>query len=221
MTPVLKALGALLAYPAAELVAAMPEIDALVAAEPRLPRRAKRELAALAARLATADLIDLQEAYVGLFDRGRRTSLHLFEHVHGDSRDRGQAMVDLKDVYGRAGFVLAPGELPDYLPAVLEYQSQRPFAEAADMLGDCAHIVRSIGEALARDGSGYAAIAAALLALVGAEGLAREPAAVAAEVALPSLDDEWREEPVHFGPPGGCGANAPAPSVVHFVPRRP
>lgn len=218
MTPVLKALGALLGYPSAELVAALPEIEALVAAETRLPPAVGAELAMLAGELATSDLLDLQERYVGLFDRGRRTSLHLFEHVHGDSRDRGQAMVDLKGVYVRAGFVLAPGELPDYLPAVLEYLSQRPFAETLDMLGDCAHIVRAIGEALARDGSRYAAIARALLALVGAEGLA--PGSAAVELDLPALDDEWREEPVLFGPRGGCSAGASSSSVVHFVPRR-
>ncbi len=217
MSGVLKALGALLTYPTPELVAALPEIDALVAAERRLPAALRGELAALAAELGSADLLDVQERYVGLFDRGRRTSLHLFEHVHGDSRERGQAMVDLNAVYARAGLVLAPGELPDYLPAVLEYLSQRPFAEAADMLGDCAHIVRAIGEALVRDGSGYAAVPKALLALVGADGLAREPAPPAAERAL---DDEWREEPVHFGPPGGCGAAAPSSSVVNFMPRR-
>jgi nitrate reductase delta subunit len=218
MTPVLKALGALLTYPSPELVAAMPEINALVAGETRLPTGLKAELGTFAAELASGDLLDLQERYVGLFDRGRRTSLHLFEHVHGDSRDRGQAMVDLKDVYARAGLVLAPGELPDYLPVVLEYLAQRPFADTLDMIGDCAHIVRSIGEALARDGSPYAAIAKALLALVGAAGLARGSAAV--EVAEPPLDDEWREEPVFFGPPGGCGASTPS-SIVHFVPRRP
>jgi nitrate reductase delta subunit len=219
MNRVLKALGALLAYPADELVAALPEIGALIDLEARLPREALAELVLLQEELGTADLLDAQERYVALFDRGRATSLHLFEHVHGDSRDRGPAMVDLKEVYARAGLQLAPGELPDYLPAVLEYLALRPFAEAKEMLGDCAHILRAVGEALRQRGSRYAAVPNALLLLIGDQPLAAEVPAVAPE---PTLDDEWREEPVFFGPPGGkgCGSAAPGSAPIQFMPRR-
>jgi nitrate reductase delta subunit len=219
MNPTLKALGALLAYPSDELVAALPEIGALIDLEARLPREALAELVLLQEELGTADLLDAQERYVALFDRGRATSLHLFEHVHGDSRDRGPAMVDLKEVYARAGLQLAPGELPDYLPAVLEYLALRPFAEAKEMLGDCAHILRAVGEALRQRGSRYAAVPNALLLLIGDKPLAAEVPAAAPE---PPLDDEWREEPVFFGPPGGkgCGAGAPGSAPIQFMPRR-
>jgi nitrate reductase delta subunit len=221
MTAVLKALGALVAYPTRELIVALPEIRAAVDAETRLSAPAKRQLDQLVAELAAVDLIDLEERYVALFDRGRATSLHLFEHVHGDSRDRGQAMVDLKAVYERAGLVLAPGELPDFLPAVLEFLAQRPFAEAEEMLTDCAHIIRVVGEALRRHDSDYHAVMQALLLLVGAPGLGDRRDEVAAPE--PAQDDEWREEPVFFGPPGGqgCGAGAlPAASAVRFMPRQ-
>jgi nitrate reductase delta subunit len=219
MNRVLKALGALLAYPSDELVAALPEIGALIDLEARLPREALAELVLLQEELGMADLLDAQERYVALFDRGRATSLHLFEHVHGDSRDRGPAMVDLKEVYARAGLQLAPGELPDYLPAVLEYLALRPFAEAKEMLGDCAHILRAVGEALRQRGSRYAAVPNALLLLIGDQPLAAEVPAAAPE---PPLDDEWREEPVFFGPPGGkgCGAAAPGFAPIQFMPRR-
>jgi nitrate reductase delta subunit len=219
MNRTLKALGALLAYPSDELVAALPEIGALIDLEARLPREALAELVLLQEELGTADLLDAQERYVALFDRGRATSLHLFEHVHGDSRDRGPAMVDLKEVYARAGLQLAPGELPDYLPAVLEYLALRPFAEAKEMLGDCAHILRAVGEALRQRGSRYAAVPNALLLLIGDKPLAAEVPAAAPE---PPLDDEWREEPVFFGPPGGrgCGAAAPGSAPIRFMPRR-
>jgi nitrate reductase delta subunit len=221
MTITYKALAALLTYPSAELVAAVPEIAALIEREPRLPRAHKDALAALAAALAAGDLIALQEAYVALFDRGRSTSLHLFEHVHGDSRERGQAMVDLKALYARAGFVLAGSELPDYIPAVLEYLSQRPEAEAVEMLGDCAHIVRAVGEALQQRGSGYSAVFAAVLALAGEAGLAPRPA-VRPAAPDKTIDEEWVEEPVIFGPAAGagCGAARPATAVMHFA-RRP
>ena len=219
MTLVFKALGALLDYPTADLIAALPEIATVVRDDASLCAARKTELAALLDTLASGQLIDLQERYVELFDRGRRTSLHLFEHVHGDSRARGQAMVDLKAVYAEAGFELAAHELPDYLPAVLEFVTLEP-SRAAEILGDCAHIVRALGAALHARGSPYAAVPGAVLEAIGAPGL--EAADVATPAEEKPLDDDWQEEEVFFGPPGGqgCGAHAasaPAVSVVQFV----
>ncbi len=102
-----------------------------------------------------------------LFDRGRRTALHLFEHVHGDSRDRGPAMVDLAQTYDRAGLQLVPGELPDYLPVVLEFASTQPPAQAREFLRETAHIVQAIFSALLERGSPYASVLAAVLDLAG------------------------------------------------------
>jgi nitrate reductase delta subunit len=102
---------------------------------------------------------------------------------------------------------------------VLEYLALRPFAEAKEMLGDCAHILRAVGEALRQRGSRYAAVPNALLLLIGDQPLAAEVPAATPE---PPLDDEWREEPVFFGPPGGkgCGAAAPGSAPIQFMPRR-
>ena len=137
---ILKALSALLCYPDEDLCAAVGEIDAVLAENPAVAAR----VAPLTRTLALDELFDLQSAYVDLFDRGRRVSLHLFEHVHGESRDRGQAMVDLAQVYERGGLLLAPGELPDYLPLFLEYAATRPEAEAMSLLGavtgDCRYV---------------------------------------------------------------------------------
>ncbi len=208
MNVTLKALGALLTYPGPALREALAEIVAAVEADALLGRKARAAVRELADELAAADPLEAEERYVGTFDRGRRTSLHLFEHVHGDSRDRGQAMVDLAAVYQRAGFRLAANELPDFLPAVLEYLSYRPLAEAREMLSDCAHILRAIGETLAGGGSRYAAVFAALLEIAGEAGL-RPGAAPAAEEK--PLDEEWAEEPVVFGPeaaPRACGGGA-------------
>ena len=104
---------------------------------------------------------------------------------------------------------------------MLEYLSLRAEAEARDMLGDCAHILRAIGQALADRDSGYAAVLAAILALVGEPGLAERTDKPPA--ANEPLDDEWVDEPVIFGPAGaaGCGAQLNAqPAVVQFMPRR-
>jgi len=217
----LKLLAVLLSYPSEDMVAALPEIAQRLNAEPALRRATQDALAGLLAELKREDLLDLQERYVAQFDAGRSTSLHLFEHVHGDSRDRGQAMVDLNALYARAGFVLAVHELPDYLPAVLEYLAARPAEEVHELVEDCAHIVRAVGERLAAGGSPYAAVFAALLDLHGAAPLALTKGALKVPSA-PSLDEEWDETPVEFGPNAvGHGAQQSRPQFIRFVPKNP
>jgi nitrate reductase delta subunit len=218
----LKVLSALLTYPTRELVDALPELHAVIVDEALVDRASREGLRALMRWMEGQELLDLEGEYVALFDRGRATCLHLFEHVHGESRDRGQAMVDLKRVYERAGFHLAANELPDYIPALLEFLSARPRAEVDDMLGDCAHILRAIGEALRGRNSPYAAAFGALLSI------AREPGLGAATRAQPaepekSMDEEWAEEPVIFGPAAapGCGTGAASVAPMRFVRKPP
>jgi nitrate reductase delta subunit len=212
----LKALAALLTYPEPALREALPEIRVVVGAEARLGRADRERLAALIDELGAADLFDAQERYVDLFDRGRATSLHLFEHVHGEARDRGQAMVDLNALYARNGLVIAANELPDYLPAVLEYLSTRPDEEIRDMLGDCAHVLRAVGKALVRRASSYGAVFGALLVIAGEQGLddASGPDRPEPDDAA-SLDEEWVDAPVIFGP--GCSDAKPRAQVVRFM----
>ena len=197
--PTLRALAALLTYPRPELVAALPEIAEAFACSTLLAVADHERLAGLIADLQRTDRLLLEERYVNLFDRGRTTSLHLFEHVHGESRDRGPAMVDLLQIYEKSGLVLTPNELPDYLPAVLEYLSCRPLAEARAMLGDCAHIVRKVGETLAQRGSPYAAVLAAVLAVAAEPGLDWSKA-VEPPPPEPPIDEQWADAPA-FAPP--------------------
>lgn len=165
---ILNALGALLSYPTDELRRALPDIAGIVAQSPLLETREREGLLALIRDLAEGELLDREERYVELFDRGSATSLNLFEHLHGDSRERGPAMAALKDVYERAGFDLTARELPDHLPVLLEYLSRRDLAEARAMLSDCAPLVAGIAEALRARRSPYAAVPQALLAIAGA-----------------------------------------------------
>jgi len=166
---------------------------------------------------------------VAQFDTGHSTSLHLFEHVHGDSRDRGQAMVDLRSMYHRAGFVLATNELPDFLPAVLEYLSTRPAPEAREVLEDCVHILRAVGERLLDGDSPYAAVFSALLDLHGEPPLVAGRSKAAADSSQGALDGDWQEAPVEFGPPSGPNAaaahgaqqSAGRGQFIRFVPRDP
>ena len=119
-------------------------------AEKLVPAASRGAVDGLIEEIAAGDLYDLQERYGLLFDRSKTLALHLFEHVHGESRDRGQAMVDLKAMYENAGLVIAANELPDYVPLFLEFLSTQPLAEARELLGQTAHILAALAERLGR-----------------------------------------------------------------------
>ena len=189
----LRVLAALLAYPDERLRGHLPEMTALLAQDDALSESRRGELEALARWLAGADAFEVETTYVETFDRGRATSLHLFEHVHGDSRDRGPAMIDLAQTYAAAGLMLKEGELPDYLPAVLEFASTQPPREAKAFLGEIAHLVNAIFGALLARGSRYAAVMGALLDLAGEKARAVPPPAE------PALDETWAEPPAFDG----------------------
>jgi nitrate reductase molybdenum cofactor assembly chaperone NarJ/NarW len=205
MQKTLKALSALLTYPTAELQDAAADISEAFDGERLIPGSARDQLHRLLADLAGGDLYDLQERYVLLFDRTRSLSLHLFEHVHGESRDRGQAMIDLKALYERNGLAMSAAELPDFLPLFLEYLSTLPPSEACDMLGQPAHIFAALAERLRKRRSPYEAVFRALIALAAAK---PKPDEVSALLATPdpdasdlvALDAAWEDEPVSFGP---------------------
>ncbi|MCK2185158.1 nitrate reductase molybdenum cofactor assembly chaperone [Halomonas getboli] len=198
----LRALARLLDYPGEELQAAAVEIGEVLDAERRLPARLRGDLTAWCRRLAEGELLDLQAEYVALFDRGRATSLLLFEHVHGESRDRGQAMVDLLAEYRAAGFELDARELPDHLPLFLEYLSTRPEAEIGRWLGEIRHILARLTARLEEREADHALAPLALLALIGAEDDVaehREPVENEARDDTPeALDAVWEEEAVRF-----------------------
>jgi nitrate reductase delta subunit len=200
-----KALSALLSYPTAELQQAAGEISAVFDAERQIPDRIRAQLHKLLSELASGDLYDLQERYVLLFDRTRSLSLHLFEHVHGESRDRGQAMIDLKSQYESHNLFMSAAELPDFVPLFLEYLSLLPAREACETLGQPAHIFAAIAERLRKRKSSYEAVFRALVALSAAK---PKEEVVSALLALPdpdatdltALDAAWEDEPVNFGP---------------------
>lgn len=198
MSRTLRGLAALLSYPDAQLLAALPEIKSVV------PKAALPVVAELEGK----DLYGLQEAYVALFDRSRALSLHLFEHVHGESRERGQAMVDLGGMYAARGFAVAEHELPDFIPAFLEYVSLLDRNEAKAQLGETAHIFRAIGERLVERGSPYAGVFAALLELAGERGLPSK--SVAGKKEEENIDAQWMDPQVTFGGPNA----APRPAVA-------
>ncbi len=200
----LKILAALMHYPEQEIQAAAPEIRALVAADHRLRASERRDLTAFLTRLQEGDLLDLQSEYVATFDRGRKLSLHLFEHVHGESRDRGQAMVDLLAQYRAIGLELAVKELPDYLPLFLEYCSLLPEDRGREQLGEVAHLLELLHARLRERENPYAALFAALMHLAGvqetSEAVRKRVADEERDDTPQALDRAWDEVPITFGP---------------------
>lgn len=200
-----KVLAALLSYPTEEIQDAATELRSALAVEALVPHPQRSALDRLVDELATGDLFDLQERYVLLFDRTRSLSLHMFEHVHGESRDRGQALVELMQLYASRGLELDTRELPDYLPLFLEFLALLPEGEAREHLSQPLHILAALGERLRQRESGYAAVFDALVAMAGIRPEAEEVEAVLAEPDddpgdLEALDRVWAEDPVQFGP---------------------
>jgi nitrate reductase delta subunit len=205
MTRTFKVLSALLSYPTAELQQATPELRTAVEEEGLLPAAVRRQLDILIEEIAARDLYDLQERYVLLFDRTRSLSLHLFEHVHGESRDRGQAMINLKELYEKGGLSIGAAELPDFLPLFLEFLSTRPAAEAYELLGQPAHILSAIAERLRKRRSPYEMVFRALVALSKSKPEVEQVAELLDApdpdpTDLVALDAAWEDEPVSFGP---------------------
>jgi nitrate reductase delta subunit len=188
-----KVLSILLTYPEADWLSALPELEEALASEADFNGDAYTRLAPLFAQLRETSLIALQENYVATFDRNPSHSLHLFEHIHGESRDRGSAMIDLLQEYWKYDFDASASELPDYVPLFLEFLSLLPADEALALLGDAVHVLATIGRKLDANGSPYATAFQLLEALspVAAQELAEPPVRdmdEAMEMFGPSMD---------------------------------
>jgi len=196
----LRALSQLLSYPDAAQRAQLPQLMPVLKEEDALSAARQAELQTLVTHLQRLDSLDAESRYVETFDRGRATCLHLFEHVHGDSRDRGPAMIDLTKTYEQSGLFLSPDELPDHLCVVLEFASTQPPEVAKSFLGEMAHILNAIFSALLKRESPYAVVLAAVLELAGHKAQAGQI------VADEPLDESW-SEPEAFD---GCSTRGQA-----------
>jgi nitrate reductase delta subunit len=198
----LKLIGVLMDYPQDELWQHREELlDA--ADDSALSPQRRDELGDFVRTLLDTDPLTAQDNWLSLFDRGRSMSLLLFEHIHGESRDRGQAMVDLIEAYRKNGFELAARELPDYLPLLLEYLDQRPQAEARDWLHYVNHIVGLLAARAGERKSPYAVLFEILVEI--ADGkldlrVLRQRASEEPRDDTPEVMDRlWEEEAIRFG----------------------
>ena len=197
----LRVLSLLLDYPTADLHNARAGLLELIEELPVTPN-AIESLADFINQRCAGDLLDWQAEYDGLFERGRSLSLLLFEHIHGESRDRGQAMVDLLQQYKTAGLQLTAKELPDYIPLYLEFLSTQGEENARLGLEEIAHIVALLLCRLQDRSNSYAAVFAALLQLSGAKvdlvDLRKQLATEKRDDTPEALDKVWEEEAVTF-----------------------
>lgn len=208
MTKTFKVLSALLNYPTRSLQTATDELWSAIEEEALVTGEDRAALGRLIDEIGTDDIYDCQERYVLLFDRTRSLSLHLFEHVHGESRDRGQAMIDLRNLYENGGLTIGATELPDFVPLFVEFLSTRPLDEARDLLGQTVHILEALADRLEKRESGYAAVFRALVAQAAVQGASSEIVMDeddADPMDLDALDAAWEEEPVSFGPDAASG----------------
>lgn len=198
----------LLEYPDAALWQHQQELNEVLSESDVLAKEDAQSLCVFIRDLMQKDLLDVQAAYSELFDRGRATSLLLFEHVHGESRDRGQAMVDLMAQYSQHGLELDSRELPDHLPLYLEYLAQLPREDAIGGLQDIAPILALLKARLEQRESHYAVLFDVLLKLASTEVDSTKMAAQIADEARDdtpqALDAVWEEEQVKFFADQGC-----------------
>ncbi|MBP6117046.1 MAG: nitrate reductase molybdenum cofactor assembly chaperone [Neisseriaceae bacterium] len=164
MNLIFKLISTLLCYPTDTQQAALADLRAAVATVPVLKEHAS-SFDKVLDYLESRELITLQEEYVAYFDRNRSHALYLFEHLHGEDRDRGSAMVDLLEAYRGHGFDISANELPDYLPLLLEFMAQVDETVALSMLSDAIHVINHLGNKLHANHVPYAPLLTILVHL--------------------------------------------------------
>lgn len=223
---ILKVISRLLDYPSQDLFEHADELVGVVN-NSALSMDNKSQLTAFIGTLSTTDLYDAQERYDLLFERGRSLSLMLFEHVHGESRDRGQAMVDLMAEYTGRGFDINSEQMPDYIPLFLEFLSEQDESYVREWLGDVSHILTVLSERLLDRQCDYQTLFESLIELSGAtverekiaEAVKKEPA----DDTIEAIDKAWEDKEIRFDDPieadcqSSCGGGY-APSVTPETP---
>jgi len=216
---VLNLIARLLDYPSDELVAHLDELTSWLAESEDLDAPLRDMLLAFISHYERMDALDWQSEYDGLFERGRAVSLHLFEHIHGESRDRGQAMVDLTARYRSAGLELNERELPDYLPTYLEFCATQG-EEAYGWVHDITHVIALLSARLSKRESPYHLLMDSLLLMAGVfvdlTALKEEVANEERDDTPEALDKIWEEEVVSFTGANQCDQSVTKPSPAQL-----
>ncbi len=161
-----KIISLLLDYPSQEMMDALPQAKEEITKEGLLGVALCQQLDRFLCASASLSLQAWQMMYVEQFDCSKTVNLYLFDHLYGSSRERGQAMVDLKEMYLRSGLSMISGELPDYLPLFLEYLSIGASKEkAAELLQAVRPILQKIERVLRENDNFYMYLFAILVSL--------------------------------------------------------
>jgi len=201
-----KLLGLLLTYPEGTVYSESNELLQTLRSEALLPEKIIKKVETFLTAQKVQDLMAVQEDYVETFDRGRAHCLHLFEHIHGESRDRGQAMVDLSETYAAKGLHIDSSELPDYLPLFMEYLSRCELQDATELLGEAIDVIAVIGAKLKKRKSPYADIFTSIEALSVVKADTEKIKTALREAhkdpeTLEELDKQWKEAEAFTGNP--------------------
>ncbi|MFI5003243.1 MAG: nitrate reductase molybdenum cofactor assembly chaperone [Reyranellales bacterium] len=211
----LRVLSALLTYPDSALRAALPELRQAMA-QADAPPAARASALLLIHDLAASDGYEAEARYIELFDRVRSLSLHLFEHVHGDSRERGPAMVALHEMYAAQGLHIDASDLPDFLPIYLEAAALLDRPGTIERLGQIAALLAMLRDRLKKRGSPYACAFDALLTIAGRAGAENE---TGEEPAEPDVDKVWEEAQINFGAGAATAERESCPVASDVVAR--
>jgi nitrate reductase delta subunit len=207
---ILKVLSRLLDYPNEDAGRHQGDVALAISNATEISPDMRSQLLETMRDIYQQDLLEAEEKYSALFDQGRALSLHLFEHVHGESRDRGQAMVELMQVYEDKGLTLDQRELPDFIPLFLEFLSRLPAMDAREWLADVSPILARLAARLRERQSSYANLFAAMLMICGQTSLIEQQQADIAneerDDTPEALDREWEEAAVTFSPPDNCSS---------------
>jgi nitrate reductase molybdenum cofactor assembly chaperone NarJ/NarW len=205
---IFKAISVLLTYPSGELISALPEVRRMIQSEEKLPASVRHRLACLVDDLERETLLDLQERYVQLFDQTPSLCLFLFDHNFGDDRERGEAMVELRQLYARQGLKPTKTELPDFLPMICEFLSIAEPSVGSPLLADTLPILEKLEMGLAKRDSAYSSLLEALCVLADVESTRNAdaqfrkpttPKEAVDERSMDAIDEDWEERPVTFG----------------------
>lgn len=199
---VLSVISRLMDYPDADILEHEEAMLSIIDAS-ELSLELKDKLEAFLETNLQKDLMDWQAEYGAQFERGRSLGLWLFEHVHGESRDRGQAMVDLVNVYREAGLEISQHELPDYIPMFLEFLATQGKENAQHWIKDVEHILGLLQCRLEKRESDYAILFESVLKLgestVDLSEIRKSIADEKRDDTKKAIDKEWEEEEVTFG----------------------
>lgn len=164
----LHVLSVLLHYPDEELFNRIDEIASV--ADHSRPAEIESAIQGFVNELNTHSLIQVQERYTAVFDIDPTTTMNMTYHAFGDNEKRAAALAHLQHNYEQAGWERITGELPDYLPMMLEFLSICPHPEHTGPVWQCLQGMQPLVARLGKKAPVYAALLQPIVTMVAERG---------------------------------------------------